>query len=99
MPLLTIDLQNGFSNDEVIVRMDGAEVLRKSGVTTDLSVSLAESRQIEAPDHSVEVEIAVPSRKLKGAIRIDVARTPFLGVSVTEGRLELRPSEKLFFYL
>ena len=99
MPPLTIDLQDGFANDEVAVRVGGAEVFRKREVTTDLSASLAASCQTEAPDQAVEVEVAVPSRGLRGAVEIDASQTPYLGVSISEGRLLLRPSETMFFYL
>lgn len=98
MPKLTIDLQTGFSNDQVILRVAGAEVLKKSEVTTNLAISLAESCQTEVKGTSVDVEVLVPSRKLKGAVKLDVARTPYLGISVVEGRLELNPSETMLLY-
>ena len=98
MPTLTIDLQTGFSSDQVILRVDGAEVLKKSEVTTDLAISLAESCQTEVEGNSVDVEVLVPSRGLQGAVKLDVARTPYLGVSIVEGRLELKPSETMLLY-
>ena len=41
---LQIDLQNGFSNDEVVIRVDGKTVFQRAGVTTDalLAVSRGE---------------------------------------------------------
>ncbi len=99
MPQLTIDLQTGFSNDHVILRVAGTEVVKKSGVTTNLAISLADRWQAEVETNPVEVEVVVPLRSLRGAIQLDAARTPYLGVSVVEGRLELRASETMFFYL
>ncbi|MFL6233406.1 MAG: hypothetical protein ACJ76N_09765 [Thermoanaerobaculia bacterium] len=98
MPKLTIDLQTGFSNDQVILRVAGAEVLKKSEVTTNLAISLAESCQTEVKETSVDVEVLVPSRGLKGAVKLDTTRTPYLGVSIVEGQLELKPSETMLFY-
>src|SRR5437763_685119 len=95
---LTIDLQTGFSNDQVILRVAGKEVLRKSDVTTNLAISLAESCRTEVETSPAEVEILVPSRKLRGEVQLDVTKTPYLGVSIAEGRLELKPSETMLFY-
>lgn len=99
MPRLTIDLQDGFSNDEVILRVAGIEVLKKSQVTTNPAISLAQSCPVEVGEGTLEVEVLVPSRKLQGAVRLDVARTPYLGVNVVENELELQPSETMLFYL
>lgn len=95
---LIIDLQNGFENDEVIVRAAGRELLKKTHVKTNLAISLAESCPVEVGEGPVSVEVLVPSRNLRGAVEIDPARTPYLGVSIREGELELKPSESLFFY-
>lgn len=99
MPRLTIDLQNGFLNDEVILRVAGAEVLRKSQVTTNLAISLAASCPVEVGESPADVEVLVPSRRVQGAVRVDVARTPYLGVNIAEDGLQLQPSETMFFYL
>ena len=95
---LTIDLQNGFENDKVSVRVDGREILKKSQVKTNLAVSLAESCPVEVGEGPVSVEVLVPSRNLRGTIELDAIRTPYLGVSITEGELELKPSESMLFY-
>ena len=71
VPRLTIDLQTGFANDEVILRVAGIEVLRRSEVTTNLAISLADSHQTEVEGNPVDVEVLVSTRKLKGAVQLD----------------------------
>ncbi len=39
---LSIKLRDGFSNSAVSIRVDGAEVYKKSALSTDLTISLAE---------------------------------------------------------
>lgn len=98
MPGLTIELQNGFENDEVIVRAAGRELLKKSHVKTNFAINLAESCPVEVEDGPISIEVLVPSRNLQGTVEIDPARTPYLGVSITAGELELKPSESMFLY-
>lgn len=98
MPPLRIDLQEGFDNDSVAVRVDGAEVYRKTGVKTRPTVGVADSFEIEARDPA-HVEIDVATKMHKVAIDLKVSEFPYLGVSCARGGLQLQPSRELFRYL
>ncbi len=99
MPTLTIDLQDVFKRDRVIVRLGGQQVWSSNDVTTDMSCSLADRVELEVRDRPTTVEVALPSRGLSGRIDVDVASTPFLGVQLTEfGDIRFELSDEPFDY-
>ena len=99
MPTLTIDLQDVFERDRVIVRLGGRKVWSSNDVTTDMSCSLADRVELEVRDRPTTVEVALPSRGLSGRIDVDVASTPFLGVQLTElGDIRFELSDEPFVY-
>lgn len=89
---LTIKLRDGFKNDTVIMKADGKELYRKSGVTTDLSISFADALEITTTEASVKLEVAVAGGQTKST-EINVEETPFVEVWITEGKMELRASK------
>lgn len=64
MPTLQVDLREGFNGDTVIVRIDGQEVYRRSGVATNYSVGLADSFRAEVAGGDVRVEVMLPEKGL-----------------------------------
>ena len=99
MPTLTIDFQDVFKCDRVVVRVDGREAWSSNEVTTDMSCSLADHVELEVPERSTTVEVALPLRGLSGRIDVDVASTPFLGVQLTEfGDIRFELSDEPFVY-
>jgi hypothetical protein len=46
---LAVELGTGFSDDEVTVLVDGQQVWRRAGVTTNYSVGIADIARIRAP--------------------------------------------------
>lgn len=97
---LTIDLQEGFFDDRVVVRAGGEELASAEDVTTRVQLGFARSLEVALAAGAREVEIEVPTRDLRAAIRLDPATHPYLGVSITrDGRLETRLSATPFGYL
>lgn len=62
MPTLHVDLREGFNGETVIVRVDGREIYRRSGVETNYSVGLADRMRVEVPEGEVRVEVVLPDR-------------------------------------
>jgi len=88
---LRIRLRDGFRDQTVIITLDGKEIYRKSGVTTDLSISYADA--VEASTDAAPVTLAV--RVENGAVAsadIDPRQTPFVDVWIADGRMALRGS-------
>lgn len=96
--LLHIAFQDGFDSDTVVVRLDGRQVLRRDGVATDPRFGAAGTFEVsvEAGEHSVEVEL--PEKGAKDALRLEVDAATYLGVSVEGTGLRFRLSETRFGY-
>ena len=100
MPTLRVDLQEGFRDDTVIVRVDGSEAARKTGVTTRPSAGVAESFEVQTAKDEASIEIEVPTRKQSASAELRVSQHPYLGVFFeADGKLAVRPSAELFRYM
>ena len=95
MPTLNIDLQDGFADDDVIVRVNGKEVERRSGVRTKRVLGLAHSMAITVPEGRVRLEVDVPT---KGACASTDVHHPQLGVSVAGKDITFVQSDDEFGY-
>jgi hypothetical protein len=98
MTTLGIDLQDGFVDDTVSVRIDGEEVFRKEHVRTKLILGLADSFKTEVEKGPVSVEISVETRDTAETISLYVSADTYLGVSVVDGRIKYRISDEPFGY-
>jgi hypothetical protein len=96
--LLQVDLQEGFANDLVIVRVNGTEVFRRAGVTTRLLLGYAEYFQVQVQQGSLDVEIVVPSRNLSRSASVRVSQESYLGVSIQDGEIEFSERDEPFSY-
>jgi hypothetical protein len=102
MPLLHVALQEGFQDDRVVIKVNGAEVASRPAVTTRNQIGFAESVEVEVPAPDITVEIQVPSRQLSGSVPVDVEGVEgkvYLGVSIAHGRLEMVQQREAFGYL
>ena len=96
--LLHVDLQEGFANDLVIVRVNGTEVFRRTGVTTRLLLGYAEYFQVQVQNGPLDVEIVVPSRNLSRSISVRASRESYLGVSIKDGEIVFSERDEPFSY-
>lgn len=99
MALLHIALQEGFSDDDVVVRVDGQEVYHKKNVTTRLQIGYADSFELEIKEGAARVEVELATRGLSEAFPVDVTGTTYVGLSVEQGAIRHRLSTQPFGYL
>jgi len=90
---LHISLRDGFQNDAVTIRVNGKDVYRKSGVTTDLTISFADSVEVPVETGTARVEVAVQGGQ-HGSAEVRVADTPFVAVQILNGTMEFRTSRE-----
>src|SRR5947208_12304875 len=95
MPPVNVDLQEGFTGDEVIFRVNGREVKRYPAVRTKRTLGLAESVALDVPDGPVTLEVAVPTKGVTGAVDL---RHSQVGVSVGDSGLQFIQSDQEFGY-
>jgi hypothetical protein len=90
---LHVALRDGFRNDTVTIVVNGKEVYRKSGVTTDLTISFADSIEVPVEGATARLEVAVKGGQKKSD-EIKLAETPFVAVWILAGEMEFRKSNE-----
>jgi hypothetical protein len=100
MNTLNIALQDGFHADSVIITVNNQIAYKKSGVTTNLTISYADAAVVPVSEDTALVDVQVTSRSQSAQITLNVKETPYLAVQLSDdGRLQLRPSDEMFRYM
>lgn len=98
--MLHIDLQEGFSNDAVIVSVNAREVYSNAQVKTRLQVGHADDCTVQISEPIADVTIALPGRNVKDSLQLPIRGTTYLGISVEKsGAVTFRVSGEPFGYL
>jgi len=87
MPVLHIDLREGFKEDDVILYLGDREAVRRSGVTTDLTISHAASLEVQAPAGPSTLRIEVPKQQVSSSTVVDPAETPFVAIFLRDRQI------------
>ena len=98
MAELVIDLQEGFSNDSVLITVNGKEVYRQENVTTDYSVGLAGSIETNTTEDAVWLEVTIPSKHISNKTHINISSTPFVSAALAENGIVFKYSTERFVY-
>ena len=98
MVTLSIDFQDGFTDDTVVLKLNGKEVFRKKAVSTKLLLGKADSFKTEADTGLVNVEISVPTKDIARTFLLEVSADEYIGISIVTGKLECVLSDEPFGY-
>jgi hypothetical protein len=90
---LHVALRDGFRNDTVTITVNGREVYRKTGVTTDLTISFADAVEIPVEGSSARLEVAVDGGPT-ASVEVRLAETPFVAVWLVEGAMRFQTSKE-----
>jgi hypothetical protein len=91
--------QDGFANDDVIVRVNGREVIRESQLKSqDPLLPIATTRSVELEGTTGNVNVEVPSRSLSRSFDLDFRESPYLGIAIVGGDIAMRRSARPFEY-
>jgi len=95
-----LDLQDGFSGDEVIVSADGQEIALVRDVTSRTQLSLARSLRLPLGPGAVRLTVAVRGLGLAQSVDLPGTRPLWVGASLTSARdrLEFRVQTHRFVY-
>lgn len=100
MNLLHIALHDGFRGHTVIITVNGDEVYRKSGVTTDLTISRADGFDTKVGSDKARLEVTAEPNHHKGTAEINISEYPYVAVSLVEGgRVSFERSKETFRYM
>jgi hypothetical protein len=97
--LLKIDLQDGFEGDIVIIEINSKELYHNDGVKTELTLGYADSIEAEVPEGQCTVEVTLPKRGISESIYLTIMAPVYLGLSIFDGKIVYRLSNKFFAYL
>jgi len=97
--MLHVALQEGFTRDRVVVKLNGAEVANRPEVTTRNQIGFAEAVELDVPEGDAAVEVEVPARNLSESVKVAIEANTYVGVSIVDGHLELRAQREAFGYL
>jgi hypothetical protein len=97
-PQLHIALEEGFFDEEVVVRVGGREAFRSEAVRTRLQIGLAASFSVDVEVSSVSVEIELPKRGVHHSETVAVDGPTWLGISLDDGDVVVRRSREPFGY-
>ena len=87
MSVLHVDLRDGFKQDDVVLYLDNREVARRSGVTTNLTISHATSLEVEATQSPAMLRIDVPKQNISSSTVVDPMEMPFVAIFLRDGQV------------
>ena len=96
--VVRVDLQEGYSNDEVVVKLDGEAVYCGSELSTNYSVGLAHSLEIVVMDLPAKLEITLPQKGISTLITLEEPLPVSIGVALREKDLVTNLSDTGFEY-
>lgn len=95
---LTIDLQDGFTGEDIVVRVDERQLAALSSVNTRPQLGFAERVQVELEAGAHTLVIEVPSTRQRLTESLQLTKAHFVGVNVRGDKLELRSQDHEFWY-
>lgn len=105
MAQLSVSLEDGFAQDHVLVRVDGATAFESTDVTTRMQTGLAAAVHVDTEDKAdadaagtCRLEVQLPDRGMSRAVDIDPSRTPFVRVSVINGEVAVSTTDQAPYY-
>ena len=91
---LAVALEEGFEEDLVVVRVDGEEVLRRQGVTTDVRIGRAHAFDVRVERLPATVEVELPDRGISGRTTLEAETSTHLSVSVVDGAVRFERPDR-----
>jgi hypothetical protein len=91
--------QEGFAGDTAVVRIDGREVVRKTGLQSQPTLALADAVTISVEQDQGAVKIEVPNRNISETFDVNFREHPYLGISIVGGRLTMKRAAQPFEYM
>jgi hypothetical protein len=98
MVVLSVDLQDGFVDDTVVLYANGKEFFRKKNVSTKLLLGLAQAINTEVKPGTVSIEIRVPTKNVAKTISLLVSADTYVGISLVNGMIDHIVSPGPFAY-
>ncbi|MBI4733261.1 MAG: hypothetical protein HY779_00285 [Rubrobacteridae bacterium] len=82
--MLHIALQDGFTDDDVSIKVDGKEVFRNKHTKTRTQIGYADSFELALDNGLYEIEVLLPKRTITEKAMVPVTNTVYLGISISD---------------
>lgn len=97
---LTIEFQEGFHDDALVVRIAGIEAMRHEHVTTRLQTGYAAAGTATVAAGRVVLDVDLPATGGSGQVVLDVQAPMWVGVNLDAGRVfRFKVSDSPFGYV
>lgn len=98
MLTLSVDFQDGFVDDAIVLLVNGQEVFYKQHVRTKLLLGLADSLKTKVETGPVSIETNVPTKDIAKTIALEVSADTYIGISIANGMVEYIVLDEPFGY-
>jgi len=99
VPVLKVDLQEGFSGETIVLRINGEEAYRGTP-RTRTQIGLADTRSFELPGRQHTLEVEIPGSGVAKSLILELNQDLYVGVTLREGgEISSRISLEPFGYL
>lgn len=98
MAKLGLHLQEGFSGDEIAIKVNGKERMRREGVRTRRVLGLAEHVELDVEDGPLSIEISMPARGLDKRVDLEASDEVYVGISLAGDDLRVITRKTPFGY-
>lgn len=98
MVTISIDFQDGFTDDTVVLKLNREEVFRKEAVSTKLLLGKADSFKTEVETGPVNIEVNVQTKGIAKTFLLEVSADTYIGISIVNGMIEYILSNEPFGY-
>jgi hypothetical protein len=100
MSTLHLHLREGFVGEPVLVHVDDTLVFDAPDVRTRPQLGLAAMREVDVPGDAIALRVELPARDRTHTVRVNVARTPYVGISVNAaGEVDVVCTAEAFGYV
>jgi hypothetical protein len=98
MHTLTIDLQDGFKDDTIFIKVPNIEPFEKEHVNTSLLTGFAGSFKSKTGKEYVDIEVKIPTKGLEKVISLEISADTYIGISIVNRSIEEIVSSTPFGY-
>jgi hypothetical protein len=98
MPLIHVDLQEGFEGDPIVIAVNGREAFNKPAVRTRTQIGLADSVELTLPPGDANIEVTARGNTTR--FTVPAPDDVYVGISIADnGQIVHRTSREAFGYL
>jgi hypothetical protein len=87
MQTLTIELQEGFRDDAVVIRVNGSDIMHEDHVKTRTQIGFAAAATAMVPEGTATLDVTLPAAGTSGNFAADVQGPTWVGVSLDDTRV------------